>query len=146
MTILKSEDLLQLLQHLQLWKPQKLQLWHVLAQTMRGSAPPQHLSIDNSKLDNYPTLMLTIQILESLKKDSKFWEVYMSIYVTVYIEIYIYTYILYISKILESLKQDWEFFKMDMCLQHWFPLLSLLGLFKKRDIFIRGLCQGSIKI
>jgi len=85
------------LQHLQPWKPQKLQLWHVLAQTMRGSAPPKHLSIDNSKLDNYPTLMLTIQILESLKKDSKFWEVYMSIYVTVYIEIYIYTYILYIS-------------------------------------------------
>jgi len=73
--------------------------------------------------------MLTIQILESLKKDSKFWEVYMSIYVTVYIEIYIYTYIIYILDFGEF-KQDSEF--LDICVSNnWFPLL-LLDLLRRR--------------
>lgn len=80
------------------------------------------------------------------KKDSKFWEVYMSIYVTVYIEIYIYTYIIYILDFGEF-KQDSEFFKI-----YVFPTIGSLYHYlvcskkiKSRDIFIR-LCLGSTKI
>ena len=116
------------MRNLQLWKPQKLQLWQVLLKpggcgtsTNSTSPPsPQYWWFKIGRSIDDPTLMLIIQILESFKTGFN-----VSLGICVYINYGLYRNIypnIYYIYILDfgEFKQDSEF--LDICVSiNWFP-------------------------
>jgi len=133
MTILKEAQkiayfaMITKMRNLQLWKPQKLQLWQVLLKpggcgTSTSTSPPfpQYWWFKIGRSIDDPTLMLIIQILESFKTGFN-----VSLGICVYINYGLYRNIypnIYYIYILDfgEFKQDSEF--LDICVSiNWFP-------------------------